>query len=84
MAYLTSAMRLRERESGGAQDQGSRQLRHQAANVGGKPAVPANDPYSSVFKASEIVLLIDLRNKSNFYIGLGVLQGNFVELLMFS
>ncbi len=53
-------------------------------NVGGKPAVPANDPYSSVFKASEIVLVIDLRNKSNFYIGLGVLQGNFVELLMFS
>ncbi len=54
------------------------------ANVGGKPAVPANDPYSSVFKASEIVLVIDLRNKSNFYIGLGVLQRNFVELLMFS
>jgi hypothetical protein len=49
-----------------------------------KPAVPANDPYSSVFKASEIVLVIDVRNKSNFYIGLGVLQGNFVELLMFS
>jgi hypothetical protein len=53
-------------------------------NVGGKPAVLANDPYSSVFKASEIASVIDLRNKSNFYIGLGVLQGNFVELLMFS
>jgi hypothetical protein len=53
-------------------------------NVGGKPAVPANDPYSSVFRASEIVLVIDLRNKSNFCIGLGVLQENSVELLMFS
>ena len=52
-------------------------------NVGGKPAVPASDPCSSVFRASEIVLVIDLRNKSNFYIGLGVLQGEFVELLMF-
>ncbi len=52
--------------------------------VGGKPAVLVNDPYSSVFKASEIVLVIDLRNKSNFYISLSVLQRNFVELLMFS
>jgi hypothetical protein len=35
-------------------------------NVGGKPAVPVNDPYSSLFRASEIVLVIDLRTRATF------------------